>query len=210
MNNRMIQVIPAILEQTLEDIKKKVKRIRPLSGMIQLDVMDGEFVPNTTFQEAHLLATLPIDMEVHLMIERPILALHQWALPNVRRLIIHQEAAQNMAECITIAHGLGKALAVALNPETSTFTVKDYINKIDMIVMMGVNPGFSGQQFQKDILEKIKEVKHMRPDLLVEVDGGVNMENRDMIVAAGADILAAATAIWKSKDIAKTITALRG
>lgn len=207
----MIQVIPAILEERLDDIKQKVERIRPYTDIIQLDVMDGEFVPNETFYRSpRLLADLPITMEVHLMIERPSLFLRQWALPNVKRLIVHEEAVSNMAECMHIVRDAGKEFAVAINPETSTFVLKEYINELDMVLIMGVNPGFSGQQFQKDVLEKIKEVKHMRPDVLVEVDGGVSVENRDMIVEAGVDILAAATAIWKSPDIGKTIAELRG
>lgn len=207
----MIRVIPAILEERFDDIQEKVQRIRSYTDMVQLDVMDGEFVPNTTFYHSpRLLADLPIIMEVHLMIERPSLFLRQWALPNVSRLIVHEEAVTNMTECLHIVRDAGKEFAVAINPETSTFVLKEYIGDLDMVVIMGVNPGFSGQQFQKDVLEKIKEVKHMRPDVLVEVDGGVNLENRDMIVTAGADILAAATTIWQSDDIGKTITQLRG
>lgn len=205
----MITVIPAILEKTFEDIRDKVERIRPFTNMIQLDVMDGAFVPNTTFNTPSRLAELPIDMEVHLMIARPVLFVNSWALPNVKRLIVHYEAVDNMPHMIEHMRKTGTQVGIAINPHTSTFELKPYINDIDLVLVMGVEPGFSGQNFQYDVLEKIKEVKKLRPDVLVEVDGGVNMQNRNDIVAAGADILAAASFVWKAKDLGEAIAQLQ-
>ncbi len=206
----MVEVIPAILEKTLEEIHEKVKRIRPYTKMIQLDVMDGAFVPNETFRNPWQLRDLPVTMEVHLMIERPVLFVNSWALPNVQRLIVHYEAVDNMEHLIQHIRQTGKKVGIAINPSTSTFELKPYINDIDLVVVMGVDPGFSGQSFQYDVLEKIKEVKKLRPDVLVEVDGGVNADNRDDIVAAGCDILAAASFLWKSEDLGAALAQLRG
>ena len=206
----MITVIPAVLEKTIEDIRAKVERIRAYTDMIQLDVMDGSFVPNTTFNTPSLLADLPIQMEVHLMIQRPVLFVNSWALPNVTRLIVHFEAVDNMPHMIEHMRKTGKQVGIAINPHTSTFELKPYLNDIDLVLVMGVEPGFSGQNFQKDVLEKIKEIKKLRPDVLVEVDGGVNAHNRDMLIEAGADILAAASFLWKSEDLGAALTQLRG
>lgn len=205
----MIQVVPAILEKTEEAIREKVKLLESVTDFVQLDVMDGQFVPNTTFNQPSALADLPITMEVHLMIERPIFHLDSWALPNVSRIIVHYEALDNVAHTISHIRSLGKQVGIAINPATSTFDIKDYLSDIDMVVVMGVEPGFSGQQFQRDVLEKVKEIKKIRPDILIEVDGGVNSYTRNMIVKAGADILAAASFLWKAPDLKQAIAELR-
>lgn len=205
----MITVIPAILEKTEADIRAKVKAIAKYTNVIQLDVMDGNFVPNTTFATPSALRDLPVSMEVHLMIERPIFHLDSWALPNVFRIIVHYEALDNVPDTIRHIRALGKEVAIAINPGTSTYDIKPYINDIDMVVVMGVEPGFSGQQFQRDVLEKVKELKKFRPELLIEVDGGVNGYSRNSIVKAGVDILAAASFLWKAEDMGEALKVLQ-
>jgi ribulose-phosphate 3-epimerase len=123
---------------------------------------------------------------------------------------VHFEAVDNMEHMIEHMRNTGKEVGVAINPHTSTFELKPFINDIDLVLVMGVEPGFSGQNFQYDVLEKIKEVKKLRPDVLVEVDGGVNANNRNAIVEAGADILAAASAVWKADDLGAALTELKG
>lgn len=206
----MPEVVPAILEQTWEDVQDKVAQIKQYTNFIQLDVMDGAFVPNTTFNDTSLLSTLDITMELHLMIERPSLHIPQWDMNNVTRFIFHYEAVSNMDHTIQQIKKTGKEVAVAINPSTSTYEIRQYLNELDMVLVMGVDPGFSGQSFNTDVLEKIKELKRLRPELLVEVDGGVNDQTCDAIVEAGADILAAASFIWKSNDIGKAIAVLKG
>lgn len=204
----MTQVVPAILEQDLEAIQKKVEIIKEYTNFIQLDVMDNEFVPNETFRDPTQLGDLDIMMELHLMIDKPSLYVGAWALPNVTRMIVHQEASTNLPHLVQLIKDTGKEVGVAINPETSTHTLKEVIGDLDLVLVMGVEPGFSGQDFHNDILEKIREVKDMRPDVVVEVDGGVNGDNAGAIVAAGCDILAASSYIWKSKDIASAIKTL--
>lgn len=191
-------------------MQEKARRIKRYSDFIQLDVMDGEFVPNTTFSDTAKLATLDLTMELHMMIERPALHLQKWLLPNVSRVIVHYEAEGNLDEVIDLIRKAGKEVGVAINPPTSTHELRPYLDKLDLVLVMGVNPGFSGQAFNRDVLEKIKELKKLKPDLLIEVDGGVNLKTRDQIVAAGTDILAAASAIWEAPDIGEAIAALAG
>ncbi len=195
-----IQVVPAVLEKTWKDVQDKVNRAKEFTNFIQLDVMDGEFVPNATFNDTTKLATLDIEMELHLMIDKPSLHLRQWVMPNVTRVIVHYEAVGNVPHLIKQIREAGKSPALAINPETSTYEIKDYLHDLDMVLVMGVTPGFSGQSFQNDVLEKIKELKNWREDLLVEVDGGVNGGTRNAIVKAGADILAAASFIWEAEE----------
>lgn len=206
----MIQVVPAILEQEWSAVQKKARQIKRYTSFIQLDVMDGQFVPNITFMDTAKLATLDLQMELHMMVERPALQLQKWMLPNVTRIIVHFEAEGNLAEVIELIRKGGKEVGVAINPDTSTHELRPYLDQIDLALVMGVTPGFSGQAFNRDVLEKIKELKKLKPELLVEVDGGVNLKTRDQIVGAGADILAAASAIWEAEDIGQAIAALQG
>lgn len=205
----MTQVVPAILEQSLDEIRAKVDIIKEYTDFVQLDVMDNVFVPNETFRDPSQLGDLDIGMELHLMIDKPSFHVNAWALPNVTRMIVHQEAAINLPQLVKLVKGAGKEIGVAINPDTSTHTLKEVINDLDVVLVMGVEPGFSGQDFHNDILEKIREVKNMRPDVLVEVDGGVNAETAPRIVAAGCDILAAASFIWKADNIATAIDTLK-
>lgn len=197
----MNHFVPAILEKDFSAIQEKVERIKPFTSFIQLDVMDNVFVPNETVNDPSRIATLDIEMEVHLMIDKPSLHVQQWALSNVRRIIVHQEASTNLEHLIELMQRTGKEIAVAINPDTSTHTLKEVIGVLDLVVIMGVTPGFSGQEFHRDTLEKIREVKNMRSDVLIEVDGGVNRETAQSIVDAGADVLAAASALWNAESI---------
>lgn len=194
-----IQVIPAVLEQEFSEIEKKVEAARGIADILQLDVMDGRFVGNTTYSDTAKLGALDTTWELHLMIEHPELAITKWNLPNVQRMIVHKEAVNNTQHIIDLIRNAGKEVGIALNPETSTHEIKEYIDQIDLVLVMGVNPGWSGQDFHYDVLEKIKELKAMRPELLVAVDGGVNMKTRKKIVEAGADILCAYSAVWKAE-----------
>lgn len=205
----MTQIVPAILEKTFPDVQQRVKEITPYATFIQLDVMDGVFVPNTTFQNPEEAATLPVTMELHLMIDKPEFFISRWALPNVTRMIVHYEAVSNVSRIIDQIRGAGKEVALAINPGTSTYVLKDYVDQLDMVLVMGVEPGFSGQEFHYDVLEKIKEIKKQRPEVLVEVDGGVNARTRNAIVTAGADILAAASYVWNAEDVGAAMEFLR-
>ncbi|PIW37014.1 MAG: hypothetical protein COW24_02315 [Candidatus Kerfeldbacteria bacterium CG15_BIG_FIL_POST_REV_8_21_14_020_45_12] len=205
----MIQVVPAILEKTWDDVQDKVKQAKAFTDLVQLDVMDGIFVQNTTFNDTLKLATLDIDIELHLMIERPALHLQQWLMPNVSRVIFHYEADGNISHTIKQIRDAGKSPALAINPITSTYDIKEVLDELDMVLVMGVTPGFSGQSFQRDALEKIKELKKWKPELLIEVDGGVNGSTRNSIVTAGADILASASFIWNNEKPAAAVEFLK-
>ncbi len=205
----MAIVIPAILEQTPALAAERAQQLVGVAQLAQFDVMDGEFVPNITVRDPQVIASLPLQFELHLMIEKPELSIQRWALPNVQRLIVHYEAADNISHLIEVMQRTGKQVAIAINPETSTHVLKPYIDKLDMVLVMGVEPGFSGQTFQRDVLEKIREIKLMHPGILVEVDGGVNAQTAPDIVAAGCDVLAASSFIWKSPDPAAAIAELQ-
>ncbi len=203
-----ITVIPAILEKSLDAIQAKVAVAKTFSDIAQLDVMDGVFVPNTTFADPQAIAAIDYQFEVHLMITKPELYAAMWNIPNVKRIIVHYEAVSNVQHMIDQLKKMEKEVGIALNPGTPSHVLSDVIDQLDMVLVMGVDPGFSGQKFQHDAIEKIKELKGMRSDLVVAVDGGVNMYNRARIIDAGATVLDAASAIWSQKDPAAAYTAL--
>lgn len=195
-----IQIIPAILETDFDAIIKKAKIAKTLSSITQLDVMDGIFVPNTTFSDPQKIAEIDCTFELHLMITKPEMFVAQWDIPNVQRIIFHYEAAANLQHIIDQIKKMGKEVGIALNPGTPSHALEDVIDQLDMVLVMGVQPGFAGQKFEYDVLEKMKELKGMRSDIVIAVDGGVNMWTRDRIIEAGATVLEANSVIWGAPD----------
>ena len=201
----MPEVRPAILENNFEEVKKRVEEVKPYVKKIHLDVMDGEFVPNNTFTDPAQIGELDIKVIPHLMVKLPTLHLKKWDLPNVDQIIVHKEAVENVDEILKMAEGMGKKLGIAINPKTSSYEIKDDLDKFSMILVMGVEPGFSGQAFDGDVIEKIKYVRELKPDMDIAVDGGVDMAHKRQIVNAGANILAANSSIFKTDNIGQAI-----
>ncbi|MFA5994945.1 MAG: ribulose-phosphate 3-epimerase [Patescibacteria group bacterium] len=207
-----IQVYPAILEQEASEIQRKLALVKPFCSMVHLDIMDGEFVSNTTVNDPDLLATInwgAVKISLHLMIKNPVLYLKKWALPAVELMIIHAEASSNLVEEIRLIKQLGKKAGIAINPHTATYTLADVINDLDAVLVMGVEPGYSTQAFNADVLQKISYLRSLRSDLLIMVDGGVNSATKDSIIKAGADVLCANSFIFKSSNIEDSINNLR-
>jgi ribulose-phosphate 3-epimerase len=197
-----IQIIPAILETDFDAIVKKAAVAKTLSPITQLDVMDGIFVPNTTFSDPQKIAEIDCTFELHLMITKPEMFVAQWDIPNVQRMIVHYEAVANLQHVIDQIKKMDKEVGIALNPGTPSHALEDVIDQIDMVLVMGVQPGFAGQKFEYDVLEKMKELKGMRSDIVIAVDGGVNMRTRDRVIEAGAKVLTVNSVIWGSTDVA--------
>ena len=192
-----VRVQPAILEQDLNEVKNKLEIAKQwqadgLIDGIQLDVMDGAFVPNTTYNDPAKLAELdwgdaPVDL--HMMIEHPLLHLKKWAFPNVRGIMFHQEAAQNTGAVIDLIHKLEKKAIVTINPHTPTYDIKPHLEKLDAVMIMGVEPGFSAQAFNADVLDKITYLRELQPEMDIYVDGGVNGSTAKSLRDAGATVL---------------------
>lgn len=205
----MLEVIPAILEQQFKEIQKKVSLVEGIVDLVQIDVMDNAFVPNQTFSDPAQLATLPMDIELHLMVEKPDLTIMQWNIDNARRIIVHAEAVANLGQVISLIQRMEKKVGIAINPKTEVHEIEEHIPNVDTVLVMGVEPGFGGQQFEKDVLEKIKYMKRTYPELRVAVDGGVNMRTRDYIEEAGADAVSANSSLWSKDDLALAIQRLQ-
>lgn len=211
----MVWIAPSLLAANFADLKNEVLRINDAGAdMLHLDIMDGNFVPNLTFGPGVVKAIRPytnIPFDAHLMVQNPDDMLEWFALAGADFITVHAEVCPHLDKTIDAIHALGLKAGVALNPSTSESVLEYVIDKLDLILVMTVNPGFGGQTFMENQLEKITKVKKLiaNRDIILSVDGGINPMTSAMAIAAGADMLVTGSAIFTSDDIAKNIKALR-
>ncbi len=212
----MAKVAPSILSADFSKLGADVQEICEFGAdYIHVDVMDGAFVPNISFgagvmKSLNNVATIPYD--VHLMIEDPDRYIEDFVTPNTEFITVHQEACRHLDRTIQHIHSTGVKAGVALNPATPIVMVEDVLDKVDMILIMSVNPGFGGQKFIPRALDKIRRLDEIRKangyDFVIEVDGGVNLQNCDELKSVGTDILVAGSAVFKAEDRKKAIEVL--
>lgn len=208
----MITVWPAILEKNPHDIQQRIDAVAGVVSEIHLDVMDGDFVPNTTVHDPAAIAALDwkgLKVSLHLMIARPELYVRQWALPSVSSMVVHREAVTNMEQMIQLVREVDKQLAIAINPHTSSYAITDYLDQLAFVLVMGVEPGFAAQGFNSDVLDKIKFLHEQKPQLAIAVDGGVNLQTKWSILAAGATMLCANSYLFKADNLTEAYHELR-
>lgn len=186
----MAIIVPSILTRSPNELAEKIKRLEPLTDLIQIDIMDGRFVPNTSVSavdvaEVHTSSRL----EVHLMVEQPERYIADFVRAGAWRVVFHVEPVQDVPGLIAAARKIGAGVGVALNPETSATSAEGYLGRVDLVLVMSVHPGFQGRQFLPETLDKIRALKAMTPVPLVEIDGGMTPETAPQAIAAGADIL---------------------
>jgi ribulose-phosphate 3-epimerase len=208
--NKKVLIAPSVLSADFGKLNAEIATIEQYADLIHLDVMDYHFVPNLTFGPpiiAYIKTRLPMDC--HLMVEHPELYLEELAKHGVSSVTVHQEACTHLHRVVSRIHELGMRAAVAINPGTAVESLKAILPYLDMVLVMSVNPGFGGQKFIDSAVEKIKWLKKARPDLLVEVDGGINAETSVICRKAGADVLVAGSYIFSAKDRAAAIASLK-
>lgn len=208
---KKVKIAPSILSADFGKLNDEIASIEPYCDWIHVDVMDGHFVPNITFGAPvmkWIKSDIPLD--VHLMIDNPEKYVEDFVKAGAASITVHQEVTPHLHRLIQQIKDLGVRAAVSLNPSTPVNTLTDVINDLDMVLIMSVNPGFGGQEFIPQSLEKIKELRRMKPDLDIEVDGGINAETAKLCIEAGANILVSGSYIFKAKDRAKAIESLRG
>ena len=216
---KKIQISPSILSADFSQLGKEIKRLEEGGAdMIHVDVMDGHFVPNLTIGPPvikSLKKHSSILFDVHLMISPVHKYIEAYANAGADIITIHPEATDNMDLSITKIRELNKKVGVSLNPETKVDVLIDHLNKIDLVLIMSVNPGFGGQKFMPEVLSKIKQLKKIQTEknlnFDIEIDGGINFDNSKDAIEAGANILVSGTTIFKSNngDIKKNIELLK-
>ena len=216
---KKIKISPSILSADFNQLGKEIKRLEEGGAdLIHVDVMDGHFVPNLTIGPPVIKAlkkNCSIQFDVHLMISPVHKYIEAYSDAGADIITIHPEATEDLSASISKIKELKKKVGVSLNPETEVNVIKDYLNQIDLVLIMSVNPGFGGQKFMPEVLDKIKELKNIQKDknidFDIEIDGGINFENSKIAIEAGANILVSGTTIFKSNngDIKKNIDLLR-
>lgn len=199
----MTAIIPAILVPTLPELENALTRVDGLAPHIQLDIMDGVFVPQTSFLEREELTSLPgsSKLELHLMVQHPLSELSRWQhVARVFRVIFHAEALDNIGATIGAIKTQGWQVGIALNPTTDLSAIAEFLPKIDLVLCMTVPPGAQGQKAILSVGNKVKELAMQSSHPLIAIDGGVNMDTLPTIRTWGADILNVGSAILSATD----------
>ena len=216
---KKIQISPSILSADFSQLGKEIKKLEDAGAdMIHVDVMDGHFVPNLTIGPPVIKALkknsqLPFD--VHLMISPVHKYIESYASAGADIITIHPEATNDLLGSINKIREFKKKVGVSLNPETKIEIIKEHLDQIDLILIMSVNPGFGGQKFMPEVLNKVKKLDEIRKNLklnfVIEIDGGIDFENSKLAIESGVDILVSGTTIFKNNngDIKKNIDLLR-
>jgi ribulose-phosphate 3-epimerase len=216
----VVKIAPSILSADFRHLEEEIKKVEAAGAdLIHIDVMDGHFVPNITIGPVVVKACrratkLPLD--VHLMIENPDQYIEPFAKAGADIITIHVEASKDLIADIELIRRNGVKPGVVVNPATPIELVFGVLDKVDMVLIMSVNPGFAGQQFMPEVLEKIKTLKSLVVNLAcrqagrkllvdIEIDGGITPETAKEVVAAGANILVAGSAVFGAKDYREVI-----
>ena len=216
---KKIQISPSILSADFSQLGNEIKRLEEGGAdMIHVDIMDGHFVPNLTIGPPVIKALrkqCSIKFDVHLMISPVHKYIEAYSDAGADIITIHPEATDNLEESILKIKSLNKKVGVSLNPETKIDLINNYLEKIDLVLIMSVNPGFGGQKFMPEVLDKVKQLKEIKSkknmNFDIEIDGGINFDNCQSAIEAGANILVSGTTVFKSNngDIKKNINLLK-
>ena len=216
---KKIQISPSILAADFSQLGSEIKRLEEGGAdMIHVDVMDGHFVPNLTIGPPVIKALkkhCSLKFDVHLMISPVHKYIEAYADAGADIITIHPEATDNLEASILKIKELNKKVGVSLNPESKINLILNLLDKIDLVLIMSVTPGFGGQKFMPEVLDKIKELKKIQTEeninFDIEIDGGINFDNCQIAIEAGANILVSGTTVFKSNngDIKKNINLLK-
>lgn len=209
----MGKIAPSILSADFARLGEQVEAIsRGGADFVHVDVMDGHFVPNISFGSAVMkslnkVETAPYD--VHLMIENPDAYLGDFLTDKTEYIVVHQEACRHLHRTVQNIKSHGVKAGVALNPATPVSSLECILEDLDLVLVMSVNPGFGGQKFIPQAVEKIKELDQIRKergyDFQIEIDGGINLDNAKMVMEAGCDIFVAGSAVFKAENLEERI-----
>ena len=210
----MIKISPSLLAADFSVLRDEVYAVRD-ADFLHLDVMDGHFVPNLTIGSCVVASLRPhtkLIFDTHLMIDNPLQYIEPFAKSGSDYITVHTEQPDDITDCISLIRRCGKKAGLSISPDTGISVLVPYLDKISMITVMGVYPGFGGQKFIASTYEKIRGISQMiaGSDILLSVDGGVTLENIAALKEAGITVAVAGSAVFGAKDRGSAIRKLRG
>ena len=209
-----IRITPSILNADFSRLDEEISRISAVSDLLHLDVMDNVFVPNFTFdfeQAASIIGSSPIPVDAHLMIADVDRLAPAYAHAGSASVTIHAEASSSISQTLRAIKGEGARAGLAVKPGSAISDYEDYVDDVDMFLIMTVEPGFGGQKFMSAMMEKVKQTRSIIGDrpIWLQVDGGISLETIELAREAGADTFVAGSAVFNSPDPAEMIMQLR-
>lgn len=207
----MIEILPAILEKSFGLIQDKVEKLKGVAARAHLDIADGFFVPETSWQEQERLSELgaAVKFDLHLMVDKPEQWIGRWNHASIFRVTFHQEATYDVVRTVRLIRERGKEVGVALKLETPVSAIYDIMENVDMILLLAVAPGAQGREFDARVMEKLKELRQASSTIKIGVDGGVSPLVASSLIVAGANVLVSGSYIWGQEDIAAAIESLK-
>ncbi|MFA5127645.1 MAG: hypothetical protein WC457_01400 [Patescibacteria group bacterium] len=197
-------IVPAVLTNSFDEFKKLITRLSPVFGLVQIDIMDGEFVDNKSFDEIdkiNEIENLP-DLELHLMVRHPLAEMEKWAkVKNIKKIIFHLESLDDPLEVINTIHGRCAQTGIAINPETPLENVLPYLDRINEVLFMTVHPGHQGAPFVPKVKNKILEFTNLENRPLCAVDGGINETNIAEVKSWGVEVFCVGSALTRADNI---------
>ena len=202
------KIIPAVIAKNQDELEDRIKRVADFFDIIQLDFMDGKFVPNNSIDFDFKLPKTKCKFESHLMINNP----EKWIENNVIKvdtILVHYESIDDSMKIINQVKDKNKKVGFVLNPETPISKIENYLDQLDQVLIMTVNPGFYGSPFLPEMIKKISDLRKIKPDLDIEVDGGIVPDTIGLVNRAGANMFVSGSYIVKSKNVEESIFNLK-
>jgi len=206
----MPELIPAILTDDLHDFKDKLKKLDGLTEWVQIDIMDGKFVKNTSVKLGDLVGIEHnFNFEAHLMVANPQNYFKSCKKLKCQRVLFHFEAVKDPLKILEEMNSYDFAKGISINPPTAVEDVVPYLDMVDVVLLLAVNPGWQGQKFDPIVFKKIEKIRETHPQKQIAIDGGVNMDNIKKVVKAGFDIINIGSAIFNNDQAKENIKAFK-
>ena len=208
--NRRCRVVPAILTENPDELGKMVRQAETFADFVQVDIMDGRFVPSRSIACGDIVAVSPkLRWEAHLMVKQPEEQLHCFARAGAEKIVFHFESTSSPLRIIRLIRHIGVKVGLAVNPETPLATTLSLTDGVDSVLFLTVHPGFYGAKFLPEVLEKVTELRNRKPNLEIGVDGGIKEDNISEVARLGVDYICVGSAIFVQPDPAASFRRLQ-